>query len=154
MASSLHPRQAPLTERLLPMEGDLDSNHTYAGVGRVLSEWEGIEAAISHLYAWFIGKLFEAEAYHTYGAGRIFSERMKTFKAGYETYFAKHPSQALEGRCNNLAMLAGKFSGRRNEVAHSVVDGIWNGQKSRPEYLLLPPLYDPKRFGTNDQPSR
>jgi hypothetical protein len=73
MASSLHPRQAPLTERLLPMEGDLDSNHTYAGVGRVLSEWEGIEAAISHLYAWFIGKLFEAEAYHTYGAGRIFS---------------------------------------------------------------------------------
>jgi hypothetical protein len=137
----------------LPTEGDTDDNSTYAGVGRVLSEWEGVEAALSHLYAWFIGKLFRAEAYQEYGAGQIFRERMRTFKAGRESYFVQHPSQSLEGQCDCLAALAEKYSARRNEVAHSVVGGIWNGQKSRHEYLLIPPLYDPQRFGlSNDQP--
>jgi hypothetical protein len=137
----------------IPAEGDLDREHTYAGVGRVLSEWEGAEAALSHLYAWFVGKLFQAEAYHEYGAGQIFRERMRTFKTGRYTYFVQHPSQPLEGRCDCLAALAEKFSARRNEVAHSVVGHIWNGQKTRHEYLLMPPLYDPQRFSPpNDQP--
>jgi hypothetical protein len=77
---------------------------------------------------------------------------MRTFKTGRDTYFVQHPSQRLEGRCDCLAALAEKFSARRNEVAHSVVGHIWNGQKARHEYLLIPPLYEPKRFGPDDQP--
>lgn len=136
----------------IPAEGDLDREHTYAGAGHVLSEWEGAEAALSHLYAWFVGKLFQKEAYDVYGAGRIFRDRAQTFRAGAKTYFVRHPSQPLEGRCDCLAALAEKFSARRNEVAHSVVGHIWNEQKTRHEYLLLPPLYQPRRFGPNDQP--
>jgi hypothetical protein len=65
----------------IPQHGDLDENSTYAGVGRVLSGWEAMEAELSHLYAAFVGKFHQAEAYREYGAGgQIFANRMLTLR--------------------------------------------------------------------------
>jgi hypothetical protein len=108
----------------VPLDGDLDENSTYAGVGRVLSAWEAVEAELSHLYAVFVGKLFERKAYVEYGTGRIFVDRMRTLKTAASGYFVRYPSQMREGHFDKLAEIAEKFASRRNEVAHSIVRGI------------------------------
>jgi hypothetical protein len=105
----------------IPQHGDLDENSTYAGVGRVLSGWEAMEAELSHLYAAFVGKFHQAEAYREYGAGQIFANRVLTLRASAENFFVRRPNQVREGEFDCYAKIAVKFADRRNEVAHSIV---------------------------------
>ncbi len=62
----------------LPDHGDDDRDTTFAGVGRVLSQWESIELELSVLYALFTGRADNSEATREYGKGRIFTDRAKT----------------------------------------------------------------------------
>jgi hypothetical protein len=143
----------------IPVHGDLDENITYAGVGRVLSGWEAMEAELSHLYAAFVGKFHQAEAYREYGTGRIFTDRMKTLRTAAERYFVRHPNQSREGQFDCLAEIAVKFADRRNEVAHSIVRDLGHVRPFQTDdaigsqFFLVPSHYNYKRFGPDNMPT-
>jgi hypothetical protein len=141
----------------IPSHGDLDENNTYAGVGRVLSGWEAMEAELSHIYSALIGKFRQADAYREYGTGRIFTDRMKTLRTAAERYFVRHPNQSLESQFDCLAKIAVKFADRRNEVAHSIVrDLLWPfraGDAIGSQFFLVPSHYNYKRFGPDYMPT-
>jgi hypothetical protein len=143
----------------VPEDGDLDDSSTYAGVGRVLSAWEAVEAELSHIYAAFIGKLYQVEAYREYGGGRIFAERMLTLKTAAEAHFRRHPNQQLEGDFDQRVEIAEKFSARRNEVAHSIVRDLGFVRQFRvcdhihSQFFLVPSHYNFKRFGPDNLPT-
>jgi hypothetical protein len=143
----------------IPQHGDFDENSTYAGVGRVLSGWEAMEAELSHLYAAFVGKFHQAEAYREYGAGQIFANRMLTLRTSAQNYFVRHPNQTCEGEFDCLAEIAVKFADRRNEVAHSIVRDLGHvrpfrvGDTVGPQFFLVPSHYNYKRFGPDNWPT-
>jgi hypothetical protein len=61
-----------------PTKGDDEVDATYAGVGRVISQWEMIEVELSQIYAWLVKRPEEIEAVRLYSEGkRIFEERIK-----------------------------------------------------------------------------
>ncbi len=103
----------------LPTIGDDDEEATYAGVGRVTSQWEAIEFQFSRLYSIFVGK--PDEEMRAYGAGRIFRERSKILAEAARDYFIRNPDQELEGQLHALTIRAEGFSDRRNEIAHGIV---------------------------------
>jgi hypothetical protein len=143
----------------IPLNGDLDENRTYSGVGRVLSGWEAMEAELSHIYSVFVGKFRQDEAYREYGTGRIFTDRMKTLRMAAERYFVSHPNQSREGQFDCLAEIAVKFADRRNEVAHSVVRDLGyfkqlqTSDAFRSQFFLVPSYYNYKRFRSNNMPT-
>jgi hypothetical protein len=142
-----------------PENGDLDEDSTYAGVGRVLSAWEAAESELSHLYAWFVGKLHQPEAYREYGTGRIFADRMKILKAAAEAHFVRCPHQSREADFDCRAEIAEKFASRRNEVAHSIVRDLGNIRPRRfsdafgRQFFLVPSYYNYQRYGPDNMPT-
>ena len=143
----------------LPERGDHSEDTTYAGVGRVLSEWEACEAELSHIYAMFVCKFFQPEAYREYGAGRIFIDRLRIIRSAAEAYFVRHPNQEREGKFDQLAQLAEMCSARRNEVAHSIVREMGFVRSRRfgdpfgQQFCLVPSHYNYKRFGPDNMPT-
>jgi integrase len=53
-----------------PTKGDDDQEITYAGVGRVLSQWEMIEVRLGYIYAWLMKRPDEIETVRAYGEGK------------------------------------------------------------------------------------
>ena len=101
--------------------GDLDKNATYAGVGRVLSEWGKIEVGLSYLYAILSGRPREGAAIREYGSKSIFSQRADDLCRIGRSYFVSNPDQKAEAEFDKLLRAARHFSARRNDVAHGIV---------------------------------
>jgi hypothetical protein len=106
-----------------PTKGDDEVDATYAGVGRVISQWEMIEVELSQIYAWLVKRPEEIDAVRLYGEGkRIFEERIKgLLLVADHCYFQWNPHQETEGELRALVRLASNFAARRNDVAHCIV---------------------------------
>lgn len=107
-----------------PNKADNDDSATFAGVGRVLTEWELVEFALGTIYSIFRGDL-TLKLVHEYDAlGEVFSRRYPRLKAESDSYFARYPNQSIERQFCKLLERAIGYSGRRNDVAHGAVFAV------------------------------
>lgn len=144
----------------LPTMGDDDPDWTYAGVGRVTSQWEAIEIQFSRLYSIFVGK--PDEEMRAYGKGRIFRERSEILAQAAKTYFISNPDQELEGQLYSLTQRAEGFSDRRNEIAHGIVfqlqrltffrESMDVSVRGKFQYGLIPPYHTLRKHAADGSP--
>jgi hypothetical protein len=134
-----------------PNKADSDDSATFAGVGRVLTEWELVEFALGTIYSIFRGDL-TLKLVHEYGAlGEVFSRRYPRLKAESDSYFARSANQSIERQFYKLLERAIGYSNRRNDVAHGFVFAVQQtsyfkirlGQfpPHTNQWLLVPPAY-------------
>jgi hypothetical protein len=141
----------------LPKRGDDDQDTTFAGVGRVLTQWEMIEVRLAEIYSWLDNRPEELEALQDYGKPQIFKERMKALRIVADVYFRGTPHQATEGEFYNLTTKVSNFSARRNDVAHSIVtpfQWIISPKLEGPlQFCAVPPHYAGKKIDPKNMPS-
>jgi len=142
-----------------PMEGDDDENAVYAGVGRVVSNWELIEGELTHLFATFSGVLYTELAYDQYyERGKTTKARLAATEKAAERFFQKTPDQVVEAEFRDLMRRISGFSERRYEIAHGIVRPMrWNERRVRPangarQYCLVPPHYQREWLDENRMP--
>jgi hypothetical protein len=140
-----------------PKKADTDDSATFAGVGRVLTEWELVEFVLGTIYSIFRGDLTLKLA-HEYGAlGEVFGRRYPRLKTECDSYFARYPSQSVERQFYKLLERAIGYSGRRNDVAHGFVFAVQEtsyfkirlGQFPPTHtniWLLVPPAYALEKY--------
>jgi hypothetical protein len=141
-----------------PTKGDDDQEITYAGVGRVLSQWEMIEVRLGYIYAWLMKRPDEIETVRAYGEGkRNFEERISGLRQIAEVYFLWNPHQDTEGELDALISMVRKFAMRRNDVAHCIVQPFqWiesPGRDAPLQFCAAPPLYNGKKFDPQNLPA-
>jgi len=135
-----------------PQNGDVHDIATYAGVGRVLSQWEEVEVHLSAIYTILTGKPGDVDAFREYGVGRIFTERVKIFESAVNSFFILHPNQRLEGDIHDLLRGIKRLSDKRNEVAHGIVRPIqWlrarrSDDPAGGQFVLVPSHYNKRKF--------
>lgn len=133
----------------LPTEADENIDHIYSGVGRVTSEWEGIEVGLCRIYSFFVKSPDDYAAFTAYGEGKIFQARIDNLSNAARAYFITHRDQETEGEYHRLSVLASAYSKRRNDIAHGIVGPIqyyeWFSAKAqikpRTNYWALLPAY-------------
>ena len=105
----------------LPTKADTDIELVYAGIGRVTSEWEGIEVQLCRIYSFFVGQPDNVTVMHEYGVGSIFANRFGALKGKAELFFCTYPNQEIEAEFDRLSTIITCLSSLRNDVAHGVV---------------------------------
>lgn len=144
-----------------PTRTNSDPNSIFLGVGRIMSIWEGCEYSLSLLYSGFVG-FPDGEAISQYGSGAIFRERLRVLSRAADNYFVSHCHQDLEARFYDIYRRSLKFASNRNEVAHGIVVDVSSmeelcgvlkiTEKSKENFLLIPPLYIGKKHQHNGLP--
>jgi hypothetical protein len=143
----------------LVLEGDADPNHTYLSVGRVLSQWEGVEIQLGYIFTAVVGKHGDWYALLEYGEGTTSAHRLRIAREAVDSFFIRHPNQDVEGRVCSLLTKAGRFAARRHDVAHGIVrDCTWARWRIPPDsrdttgYFLLPSHYRGSSFDDSALP--
>ncbi len=139
------PRQGkPWDRPPLPKKGDDDQNDTFRWVGRALTEWEEFEAYFGKIYGVFVGATEDADpALRSYGAVLTFRSRLAMVRAAAEAFFAQFKPHGASVIFKHLADKAEKYSARRNEIAHGMVQLYFPEGKSNGTVLV------PARFATS-----
>lgn len=136
------------------------TNTTYAGIGRVTSEWEGVEVQLSVLYSLFARRFEELEALREYGNGAVFAHRVEKLGRAKDIFFQKMPDQGLEAEYDALVERVRRFADRRHDVAHGIVRPIqWiyppDTSSTKPvpfSFCVIPPNYKKKHFDPANMP--
>ena len=143
----------------VPLTGDLDDETTYAGIGRVVSEWEEVEVALAELHSLFIGKYLRRPGIREYGDGSTSSTRIRKLCSAAERFFQKWPSQAFEKDFENVVNRVQNYAARRHDVARGVVRAIQftrmphsHNKDDFPHYCVVPPDYNYKNFSHSNLP--
>ena len=140
-----------------PIRGDDDQDTTFAGVGRLLTQWEMIEVELAQIYGWLVNRPDEIEALHQYGVPGTFTERIKGLRMVADVYFQWNPHQDSEAEFCSLTTKVLNFSARRNDVAHSVVRPFqWMVSPNLEgplQFCAVPPHYNGKKFDLQNMPS-
>jgi hypothetical protein len=143
-----------------PPQGDALEDMTYCAVGHVLSRWESVEVQLATLYSVFVEMPYELGAIKQYGDPRIFHERASQLGRAAEQRFMRHPNQAVEAEFRWLFDAAIGWSGRRNDVAHGIVEQAYKLSHYRPaynedgtiRYVLIPSFYMHRKRDPNYRP--
>jgi hypothetical protein len=149
--------EQPWDRPVLVREGDSNPNYTHMSVGRVLSQWEGVEIQLGYVYTAAAGNPGDWYALLEYGKGSTSAVRLEIVRKAVTAFFVKHPNQEVEGRVDTLLTTAGLFAARRHDMAHGIVrDHTWARWRIPPDphdttgYFLLPSHYKGKSFGAPD----
>ncbi|SHH24973.1 hypothetical protein SAMN05444169_6534 [Bradyrhizobium erythrophlei] len=144
----------------LVREGDPDPNHTYFSVGRVLSQWEGVEIQLGYVYTAAVGRLGDWWALLEYGEGRAFLGRFNILKAAISNLFVRLPNQEVEGKLDCFLIKVNDFAARRHDVAHGIVrDRGWANWRLPHDpgdttgYFLLPSHYKGRAYDSSALPT-
>jgi hypothetical protein len=139
-----------------PIRGDDVQDTTFAGVGRVLTQWEMIEVELAQVYGWLVKRPDDIEALHQYGMPQIFEKRIKGLSDVADVYFRWNAHQDAEGEFRSLSTKVRNFSARRNDVAHSIVQPfqwIVSPELNGPlQFCAVPPHYAGKKFDPQNMP--
>jgi hypothetical protein len=143
----------------LVLEGDRTPLETYQAVGRLLSQWEGVEIQLGYMYTSAVGKHGDWWALLEYGEGNAFGGRFIILGEAISKLFIKHPSQEIEGTVNLFLTKVRNFAARRHDVAHGIVrDRSWANWRLPPNsadttgYFLLPSHYRGSAFNSTALP--
>jgi len=129
----------PLPE--LP-SGDAMDTTTYAAVGRALSIWEGLEVYLAMMFG-ALCETREEGAQRAYGVVASFSGRSDMLLEAFAC-FRREEEKAKIATFPKLVDRIGKFSARRNEIAHGIVSAVTNGGRSLGLYLCAP-MYNSRK---------
>lgn len=156
--TDVSPSPQPLAS---PFMADTDPNLTFAGVGRVISEWEGIEVGLCRIFSFLVGDP-DGEAMRKYGEPHFFGARFVLLNQAADKFFINRPCQELEGLLHLLGKDILRYSDRRNEVAHGIVmplnafsfakRSISNMRPRTNYWALLPAYYQLRRHGSDGLP--
>ena len=144
-----------------PTQGDLDQDTTYCGVGHVLSQWEAVEIQFARIYSILAGKPYELEPIKEYGEPGIFRERATRLERRFESYRVRRSAQALEGDFRVLFRRTLGWSGRRNDVAHGIVEQAQKlaryrnlyEREGKIRYVLIPSYYMHRKRDASYRPT-
>ena len=121
---------------------DANPNITYAGVGRVISAWEQLEARLAEIYSIFVRKPREVDAVIKYGRDTSqFKNRMAALSRAAERYFC---NQTHEAEFDDLISKVKELHILRTQITHGIVATIpITGENDFYElgYSVVPPWY-------------
>ena len=139
-----------------PMRGDDDQDTTFAGVGRVLTQWEMIEVELAQIYGWLVMRRDQIEISAPIWRAADFWRTDKGPPGGRGCLFSAKPHQEAEGEFCTLIAKVCSFSARRNDVAHSIVRPIqWiiaPKLEGPLQFCAVPPHYTGKKFDPENMP--
>jgi hypothetical protein len=125
----------------LVREGDTNPNHTYLVVGRVLSQWEGVEIQLGYIYTAAVGKHGDWWALLEYGEGSAFLGRFIILQKAISNLFVKLPNQEVEGKLDCFLTKVSNFATRRHDVARSQLGQLAAPARSGRHYgVFLTPV--------------
>jgi hypothetical protein len=149
------PKAQPWDIRPKPERGSANSDDVYRAVGMALTSWEYVENAVADIFVSVVGDPFESAnkspATRAYGAVTNFNSRADMVEAAAYAFLnpertkAKADAQLLAHRTElreQFKTLLGKFrsfAGRRNDIAHGIVDSNRLGS------FLYPASYNAKK---------
>ncbi len=144
----------------LVREGDLHDHTTYLFVGRVLSQWEGVEIQLGYIHAAAVGRHGDWDALLEYGKGSAFLGRFTILQNVISSFFARHPNQEAEGNLCRFLAKVNNFAARRHDVAHGIVrDSGWvrwrlpHDPGDPTGYFLLPSHYKGRAYDDSALPT-
>lgn len=106
----------------LPKSGDTEEQITFAAVGVALSRWEYLEGQLGLLYACLVDAQYaSAPALRAYGVIGSFSTRIDMLREATSAFFFGSKHDDLRVEILDRIEIARKFSTRRNEIAHGIV---------------------------------
>ena len=137
-----------------PEEGNAGHDEIFISVGKALSNWELVENAIAGLFTIVtVGSYYAptAPAIRAYSTVANASNRIQMVRAAVESW------QYLWKECpfgrNALEILkeCGEWAGRRNEIAHGIVDRLIDSPKN--SWFLFPSFYNAKKRRLGERPA-
>lgn len=93
----------------------------YKWVGKCLSEWEHVEAALSRLYDVLLDKSSSSTAHRRYGGPRLFEDRTALVERAADRHFVRRPDEQLRADLRELLSRLREASRQRDEIAHGLV---------------------------------
>jgi hypothetical protein len=135
----------------LPDAGEDDEAPLFEAIGRATTAWENFERSLMLVYTALLSPaLYYLPIERAYGSVMSFSGRKEMVQAAAEALFYKFPDPVAEKDLAKLIDLAGKFSGRRNEIAHGIVKPYNSPSGPQLGVLLLPSDYAKNKHGLRD----
>jgi hypothetical protein len=128
----------------IPDRGDVSAKDTHVARSRALDAWESLEVALSMLDMLFARTLgIRAK----YGSGQIFVKRLDILEKGANDYFIKYPNQDKEAAFGVLVCQLRRYSQRRHDIAHGIVQPLGINDNIGVEFGVLPAGYTIDRKG-------
>jgi hypothetical protein len=137
-----------------PKQGDKRANATYEAVGRALTQWEYLEAKLAELFSQLVGGEWagnDERQYHpavrAYGSVLGSAARLTMIEAAAKAHFQWYPNPDLEKRLDeHIGTECRKFSGKRDNIAHGIVDMRFSdAPKLKLGHWLVPSIYVTKK---------
>lgn len=118
------PALKPWESRPWPTKGTPSQMDLHTAVGIAVDRWERLDGSFGTLFALTTSprQIWSMEASYVYSAIRTFEGRLALVRASGEGYFATHPTATFQDTFRKVYGEALNFAGRRNEIAHSVVE--------------------------------
>ncbi len=122
----------------IPDHGDASEDVTHIARSRALDAWELLEVALSVLDARFAKAVGSRTKY---GSGQIFQKRLDILERNANKYFIKYPDQNNESDFDILVCHIRRYSYRRHDIAHGVVQPLGHTNIMGIDFGLLPAVY-------------
>lgn len=143
----------PWDDRPHPKQGDKRAAKTYEAVGRALTQWEYLEAKLAELFSQLVGGEWPSDGAPYHPAVRAFGSvfgsaaRLTMIEEAAKAHFQWYPNPSLETRLHeHIGTECRKFSGKRDNIAHGVVDMRFSDPpKLKLGYWLVPSYYATKK---------
>lgn len=139
----------------LPDTGDPHAHSIFAAVGRAMTQWEHVEAALGDLFAFLVGGYFgiTEPAVRAYGSVPSFNARAGMLEEAAAAYFHANPNPEFSERFRQVVTVQCRgFSGRRNDIAHGRVQHAFNSNGVGASNFLMPSLHASKKHGLDQMP--
>lgn len=106
-----------------PGKGDDDPEVLYAAVGRALSNWSALENTLGSIFSMLVTPSEGEIASRAFGSILTFRGKKEMIEAAAEAFFFTYPDTdgKVEPYLKDLLTETHKFSNRRNEIAHGIV---------------------------------
>jgi len=117
----------------LSTDGAPSEDEIFKLVGQALNQWEHLEAQLANLYS-VLMNCHILTVHYTFGSILSRSGRDSLILAAGKAYFFNFPEKLTE--LKSLMSLIGRHVGLRNDIAHSIVQQGYDGDKKTTERFL------------------
>jgi hypothetical protein len=115
-----------------PKQGDQKADTLYSAIGLALSNWSRLENTMAHIFISLVSDNDSEPAARAFGSVMTFRGRIEMIESAAEAYFFLYPEDfGIKKRLADWLDEAAKFSARRNEIAHGIVQ-----ENTRPIHSL------------------
>lgn len=117
------------------------ADEIHLAVGRALTQWERLEFRLAQLYAELVSTGgYSDTAFRAFGVVAASAGRLEMLAEA--TRISPRPTNPLRAAISDFTRRAGKYSARRNEIAHGVAVNYGGNQS---DIRLLPAFYNSRK---------